>query len=270
MRGLLSLGFVAFSIASSTYSFAADDASRAERFRLLALDGRSAVRWTLPQQGRLPARITYAFVTAASSFPGARNCDTMLPAEAALDRSGIATADFRREVRAAFTAWEGAVNVAFEETASVAEAGILIGADGKARGRAFTNVALMSHDTRGHAQPGGIGAIRQSLICLNPSQPWKIGFDGNLKVYDLRYTMTHEIGHAIGLDHPGPEGQLMSFRYDERSRDLQPGDIEGAALLYGRRGTRPTASGALTGTTLRGLDRAQAEGSLGLSEAAPR
>jgi hypothetical protein len=63
--------------------------------------------------------------------------------------------------------------------------------------------------------------------------PWKVGFDGNLDVYDLRYTLEHEIGHAIGLDHPSPSGQLMSYRYDEGQSGLQSGDIKGAALLYG-------------------------------------
>src|SRR5690606_1561780 len=57
--------------------------------------------------------------------------------------------------------------------------------------------------------------------------------DGNLDVYDLRYTIAHEIGHAIGLDHPGPAGQLMSYRYDEKQTGPQPGDINGAAMLYG-------------------------------------
>jgi hypothetical protein len=52
-------------------------------------------------------------------------------------------------------------------------------------------------------------------------------------VYDLRYTLTHEIGHAIGLDHPGTTSQVMSYRYEERFATLQPGDIRGAAALYG-------------------------------------
>jgi hypothetical protein len=60
-----------------------------------------------------------------------------------------------------------------------------------------------------------------------------VGFDGNTRVYDLRYTFVHEIGHAIGLDHPGPSGQVMSFRYDEQHRDLQAGDLNGVTMLYG-------------------------------------
>jgi hypothetical protein len=73
----------------------------------------------------------------------------------------------------------------------------------------------------------------QALICLNPKRSWKVGLVGTLKAYDLRYTFLHEIGHAIGLDHPAGSGQLMDYRYDERFRDLQAGGALGATTLYG-------------------------------------
>ncbi len=60
-----------------------------------------------------------------------------------------------------------------------------------------------------------------------------MGFDGNLAVYDLRYTFTHEIGHAIGLDHPDSAEALMAYRYDEHAQTLQPSDIAAAQRLYG-------------------------------------
>lgn len=194
-------------------------------YRLLVLDG-TLVRWALPTGHHLTV-VKYAFLTQPAEFKGARNCGKMLPAAAALDPSHVDQSAFRHEVRAAFDMWEAAANISFRETKDVAEAGILIGAEAEPRGRAFTNVA--PHGTVGT----GISGISQSLICLNPETRWKIGFDGNLDVYDLRYTIAHEIGHAIGLDHPGAEGQLMSYRYVERSRSLQPGDIAGAAALYG-------------------------------------
>lgn len=215
----------------------APDAHAGERaagaeFRLLELEGRT-VRWTAPAEG-LPATITYAFLTEPKDFHGARNCDSMLPPEAALKASGIASEAFRAETRAAFALWQDAANVVFKEV-PVEDAGILIGADAKDRGRAFTNVALKAGPER------GVGAIRQSLICLNPNQPWKIGFNGDLNVYDLRFTMAHEIGHAIGLDHPSPQGHLMSYRYVEDGRTLTAGDVAGAHVLYGRKGARQPA-----------------------------
>lgn len=238
MRGSsLAQGLVlATALAGADVRAAEAPAHPSPAFRLLELGGQKA-RWAGPDAGR-PVTIRYAFLTEPAEFPGAHNCDAMLPPDAALQPSGIDLSDFRGEVRAAFSTWEAAANIRFVETPSVADAGILIGADAKARGRAFTNVALA--DGAAGARATGVGAIRQSLICLNPRRPWKIGFDGNLDVYDLRFTITHEIGHAIGLDHPSPEGQLMSFRYVEHARGLQPGDVAGAVALYGASGTIPT------------------------------
>ncbi|WP_227712332.1 matrixin family metalloprotease [Marinobacter zhanjiangensis] len=76
-------------------------------------------------------------------------------------------------------------------------------------------------------------AIDTALVCLNPDQNWKVGFGGDRDGYDIRYTLIHEIGHAIGLDHPGPSGQVMGFRYTEAFPELQPGDLRGVRRLYG-------------------------------------
>jgi hypothetical protein len=193
-------------------------------FRLLDLENQS-VKWRNPRFGE-SAQVTYAFATHDTTAAGARNCGRMVPPSTAYVPSRITEAQFRREVAAAFRMWESAANIGFRETADAERADILIGAQADPVGRAFTNVALKEGDA-------GKKVIGRSLICLNPRQPWKIGFDGDLKVYDLRYTLAHEIGHAIGLDHPSPSGQLMSYRYDEGQPGLQAGDIKGAALLYG-------------------------------------
>jgi len=196
------------------------------RFRLLDLENQS-VKWQSPRMGR-SASVTYAFATRATATPGARNCAKMLPPDKAYAPSRVSRGQFAREVAAAFRMWEQVADITFREIQDPQAADILIGAQAEPRGRAFTNVDL---------KPAGNGrkVIARALICLNPRQPWKIGFDGNLDVYDLRYTIAHEIGHAIGLDHPSPAGQLMSYRYDERERGLQEGDIKGASLLYGPR-----------------------------------
>jgi hypothetical protein len=193
-------------------------------FRLLDFDGRN-IAWSAASTDQ-PPTVTYAFVTSDMDFPDARNCSTIGPVGGLLKKSNLDAAEFRQEVRAAFDMWEAAANITFQESTDQATAKILIGAQREPYGRAFTNVSY-----KGDA--GGRHTLDRSLICLNPEQGWKFGFDGNLNVYDVRYSMAHEIGHAIGLDHPAPTGQLMGYRYEEKFRTLQQGDIGGAVALYG-------------------------------------
>lgn len=238
-------GGVALLVAASAI---AGDGSTYLGFRLLDLE-QKWVRWHTPVLGS-GAAITYAFATGPVTSEGARNCARMLPPETAYKRSDITEQQFRRETAEAFRMWEQVANLTFHEVDDPAAANILIGAQADPVGRAFTNVALKgSASDRGlttertaaaigtgeEKQPSPQKVIGRSLICLNPEQPWKIGFDGRLQVYDVRYTLAHEIGHAIGLDHPSASGQLMSYRYDERHSGLQPGDIKGAVTLYGAR-----------------------------------
>lgn len=221
------------SIATLIATFASVNAQGLFQFRLLKLDGEHVV-WST-WEGELKAtNVTYAFVRERTETPNAINCRTMGPIDSVLETSGLAREAFRNEVRAAFDMWESVANITFTEVDDPSRAGILIGAQLDPFGRAFANVSY---------KPGGADPrpIERSLICFNPEQRWKIGFDGNLAVYDIRYTMAHEIGHAIGLDHPVSAGQLMHYRYEEKFRTLQQGDIEGAVLLYGLRQRQPEA-----------------------------
>ncbi len=194
-------------------------------FRLLNLDGIS-VKWG--NSAGDSVNLTYAFVSSSMEFPQSRNCKAIAPMAGLLSASSVSSDVFENEVRSAFDQWEKVARISFERTSDVNSAKILIGVQVNPEGRAFTDVSyrLENHD---------VGNIERSLICLNPKQPWKVGFDGDVGVYDLRYTMAHEIGHAIGLDHPSASGQLMSFKYEERFQGLQAGDIAGAGLLYNYR-----------------------------------
>ena len=141
--------------------------------------------------------------------------------------------------------WQAAANINFRGAESPLTADILIGAEVEPEGWAFANVAYET-GSKERLKP-----ILQSLICLNPLKRWKVGFDGDLKSYDLRYTIAHEIGHAIGLDHPAAGAQIMGYRYEEEFRDLQPGDVAGAVLLYGPRRAETAIAHANPGTRRR-------------------
>ena len=199
----------------------------ADGYLLLRLDGHY-VKWGSSAFGT-HAALRYAFVAKPMRTDGAINCSSMVPVEPLLASSAIASDAFEHEVAAAFALWQEATNISFTRADDPANADILIGAEGNPSGYAFTNV---EYD---HQGVGPVRRIARSLICLNPTRHWKVGFDGNLEAYDIRYTMAHEIGHAIGLDHPSPSGELMSFRYGESFRALQPGDVAGAVALYGPR-----------------------------------
>ena len=196
-------------------------------FRRLRLDG-ALVRWTSARDEA--AVVTHALVPRPMRFTEVENCSGLGPVEPLLRRSGLSRPQFLKELEEAFAMWERVANIRFEMATDASSAGILIGAQSEPEGRAFTAVSYVP----GTQAPR---PIARSLICLNPEKRWKIGFDGNIGIYDLRYTLAHEIGHAIGLDHPEPHDQLMSLRYQERFRTLQSGDIEGAVAIYG---TRPT------------------------------
>lgn len=214
-------------------ALAPDSARASQEFLLLKLDG-AYVKWGEPVLGT-GATVRYAFITGETKFSGARNCEAMTPLDAPLKKFAIEPAQLRNEAAAAFAMWERAADIRFEAIDDPERADILIGGQLAPKGRAFANVTYRHDD-------GATRRIDKALICLNQTQPWKVGFGGDAGAYDLRYTIAHEIGHAIGLNHPGPSGQLMGFKYGEGFRALQTGDTDGAVALYGSRSGTATAT----------------------------
>ena len=201
-------------------------ASRADDFRLLKI-GSLHVKWGAAVLGQGAGTVTYGFVRSPSSFPGARNCPTMVPADGIAAAADVDRRGFEAVAAAAFDLWSGAANIAFRPAQAGETPDILIGAQVRPHGIAFADV----RNDRARAV-SGVAPLTMATICLNPSVAWTdgVGVPGAL---DLRTVLAHEIGHAIGLDHPGPTGTLMGYR-DQRDIDrLMSGDIAGVRRLYG-------------------------------------
>lgn len=199
-------------------------AQTASNYRLLEFDGRP-VKWGASTFGE-GAVVRYAVIEEAVSTADARNCGSMSPIDSLLAKAELDRAAFDLALADAFDAWGAAAQLEFRQS-DVANADILIGADSAPTGAAFTDV---------HTSPGvePIRAIDRALICLDPRRKWRVSAD-TARPQDLRYALIHEIGHAIGLNHPSPKGQLMSFDYDDSPAHLRSGDIDGVRLLYGAR-----------------------------------
>jgi hypothetical protein len=194
------------------------------QFEPLRLNG-EFVRWFPQSDGKILLR--YAIADREAITPEATNCRKMRSPSDVLAKADVSPQRFSRMLRDAFDIWERVAALHFVETSDTANADILIGAQSEPVGYAFTSVL------RGERMQDGFREIRKAAICFNPERAWKDGRGGDLHVYDLSYTLTHEIGHVIGLDHPSRSGHLMSFRYSEDLTGLTEGDIAGANFVYG-------------------------------------
>lgn len=203
-------------------------------YRLLNLDGHT-VKWGSPNMGT-SATISYVIATASSSASGIENCRKTEGINALLARSQVTEHAFERALHSAFKIWSDVSDVHFVPAPAGKTADLVIAAEAVPDGIAYSDV------TPKPAPAARMGTIAQAIICLNPEARWTTGDTADS--YRLFYVLAHEIGHTLGLDHPSPSGELMSFEYSRTLQSLQPGDIAGAVSLYGMARNSPLALNA--------------------------
>ena len=106
----------------------------------------------------------------------------------------------------------------------------------------------------------GKGFITEADIVLNPFQQFST--DGTFGTFDLESTLTHEIGHLLGLRHSEVRGASMSDSLakngifglsDLPARSLAESDIAAVRELYGVETGNEVCCAAITGKLTTGL-----------------
>jgi predicted Zn-dependent protease len=150
--------------------------------------------------------------------------------------------------RRALARWAAAANIEFIETSSNA---LSISASGEGDGISLITVAdtpdnrsvFTSADRTGRTRvfyDPATGTIKEADVVINPSAQFST--DGTPGTYDLEATLTHEIGHVLGLEHSDEIAAAMQPRqgtnglYEQAAlspRTLSDDDRAGAHALYG-------------------------------------
>lgn len=159
--------------------------------------------------------------------------------------SDIATA-----IRNSLLLWENAADLKFTiettDARNVSPTGV--GGDGVSLitiAASPENILLFSKDPLAESARTRVfynrrGFITEADIVLNPYQQFST--DGAAGTFDLEATLTHEIGHLLGLRHSGVLGAVMSeglarnaggVLASERKIGLSDADIAAARELYG-------------------------------------
>ncbi len=181
-------------------------------------------KWGTPGMGNPGGVVTW------SLMPTGTSCSGEFAGCSITALAGFMPVGYLSVVQAAFGAWSAVANISFSQ----------IGDDG-----APFNAATGSGDIRlgGHVFDGGGGTLAHGFypplngasaagdIHFDIADTWVLTLpDAGIDLFNV---LTHEIGHAIGLDHTGVANSLMNAFYSESFSGPQADDIAGAQFIYG-------------------------------------
>jgi hypothetical protein len=172
--------------------------------------------------------------------------------------------DVSAAVRRSIGAWSAVAHIEIQETSSDKQNASPAGVAGDGVSLitiAATpeNVLLFSKDPENAAATTRVfynkhGIITEADIVLNPYLQFST--DGTIGTFDLESTLTHEIGHLLGLEHSPVIGSTMHANYGKNGvfglqsftpRTLSADDIAAARAIYGVRSEESDCCGSIEG-----------------------
>lgn len=172
--------------------------------------------------------------------------------------------DVAGAIRRSLEAWSNVANIDFQQLSSDKQSASPSGPVGDGVSlitvaQTPENVLLFSKDPENAAATTRIfynkrGMITEADIVLNPFLQFST--DGTLGTFDLQSTLTHEIGHLLGLAHSPVLGATMHANYGKNgvfgiqnfsSRTLSADDIAAVRSIYGVRSDVEECCGSIQG-----------------------